>query len=109
MSAPPPSIAESAQRAWRLMSDYLAVTAPAREHSLQRRGFSANDARALLALTEDEGRPIGALAGEWSCDPSNATFIIDRLERAGLAKRRPDAGDRRVKLVVLTKRGLRAR
>ena len=40
---------------------------------------------------------------------SNATWIVDRLEARGLAERRARAGDRRVKLVVLTAAGVRTR
>ena len=47
------------------------------------------------------------LADAWSCDASNATWIIDRLETRGLAERRTKPGDRRVKLVVLTPAGER--
>jgi len=50
-----------------------------------------------------------SLAEEWSCDPSNATWLVDRLERQGLAKRVPRDGDRRVKAVVLTAKGRRLR
>jgi DNA-binding MarR family transcriptional regulator len=46
-----------------------------------------------------------SLADEWECDASNATWIVDRLERSGLAERRTVARDRRVKLVVLTPKG----
>jgi DNA-binding MarR family transcriptional regulator len=46
-----------------------------------------------------------ALADEWECDASNATWIVDRLEKLGLAERRNVAHDRRVKLVVLTSKG----
>ena len=42
------------------------------------------------------------LADEWTCDASNATFIVDRLEERGLAERRSVPEDRRLKLVVLT-------
>jgi DNA-binding MarR family transcriptional regulator len=48
---------------------------------------------------------MSALADTWMCDASNATWIVDRLEERGLAERRPLSGDRRVKLVVLTRRG----
>jgi DNA-binding MarR family transcriptional regulator len=27
------------------------------------------------------------LAQEWGCDPSNATWLVDRLEALGLARR----------------------
>jgi DNA-binding MarR family transcriptional regulator len=50
-----------------------------------------------------------SLADEWQCDPSNATWIIDRLETLGLAERRAVSNDRRVKLVALTPKGARAR
>ena len=58
-------------------------------------------------MSTEERRPIGTLAQAWECDPSNATFIIDRLERAGLADRRESPNDRRVKLVGLTAKGAR--
>jgi DNA-binding MarR family transcriptional regulator len=50
-----------------------------------------------------------SLAEEWSCDPSNATWLVDRLEHQGLAKRVPRDGDRRVKAVMLTAKGKRLR
>jgi DNA-binding MarR family transcriptional regulator len=50
-----------------------------------------------------------SLADEWECDASNATWIVDRLERFGLAERRTVPHDRRVKLVVLTARGVKTK
>ncbi len=50
-----------------------------------------------------------SLADAWGCDPSNATWIVDRLERLGLAERRAVPHDRRVKLVALTPKGSRTR
>jgi DNA-binding MarR family transcriptional regulator len=49
------------------------------------------------------------LADAWECDPSNATWIVDRLEKLGLAERRAVPHDRRVKLVALTRKGKRTR
>ena len=98
-----------AKRAWQLMFDYLMYTRPARDRSLESRGLTPNDARALSSLNRDEGRPIGKLARAWGCDPSNATFIIRRLEQGGLAERRTMPGDGRVKLVALTARGEKVR
>jgi DNA-binding MarR family transcriptional regulator len=91
------------------MFDVLMSTSPARGRSLSVRGLTPNDARALWSLDEKEGRPIGTLAQDWECDPSNATFIIDRLERAGLAERRESPADRRVKLVGLTVKGAKTK
>ena len=41
--------------------------------------------------------------------PPLGRWIVDRLEKRGLAERRPKPGDRRVKLVVLTAAGAKAR
>lgn len=91
------------------MFDYLMATSPARTEALARRKLTPNDARGLWSLDEGEGRPIGVLAQEWGCDPSNATFIIDRLARAGLAERRACDEDRRIKRVRLTPQGANAK
>jgi DNA-binding MarR family transcriptional regulator len=98
-----------AHQVWRLMFAFLMRTAPQRGKSLGRRGLTPNDARAISVLDPVRGRTMRSLAEEWDCDASNATWIVDRLERLGLAERRGLAGDRRVKLVVLTPKGGRVR
>lgn len=45
------------------------------------------------------------LAGRMSCEASNVTFIVDRLEAGGLVERTPHPGDRRAKRVRLTPDG----
>ena len=95
-----------ARRIWQLMFEFLMRTAPDRGRSLGRRGLTPNDSRALASLHPQEGRTMRSLADEWECDASNATWIVDRLERFGLAERRTVPHDRRVKLVVLTARGV---
>ena len=77
-----------ARRVWARMFDYLMRTAPERTRSLGRRGLTPNDARALSTLAAAAGRTMRSLAEEWECDASNATWIVDRLERLGLAERR---------------------
>src|SRR5580704_1463338 len=96
-----------ARRIWQLMFEFLMRTAPDRGRSLGRRGLTANDSRALASLDPQEGRTMRSLADEWECDASNATWIVDRLEKFGLAERRTIPQDRRVKLVVLTARGVK--
>jgi len=98
----------TAESVWNAMFDLLMRSAPQRTKSLARRGLTPNDSRALFSL-DDEGRPMRALAKSWECDPSNATWIVDRLEKLGLAERRAVAHDRRLKLVVLTAKGRRTR
>ncbi|MGI5379933.1 MarR family winged helix-turn-helix transcriptional regulator [Streptomyces sp. CA-251387] len=60
-------------------------------------------AKALLA-TEDPV-PMRHIADRLHAEPSNVTAIIDRLEARGLVERRPNPGDRRVKLVAATAAG----
>ncbi len=99
----------AAQRVWQRLFDLLIRSAPARAASLARRGLTPNDSRALFSLDPEIGRPMRSLANEWQCDPSNATFIVDRLETLGLASRSPLSDDQRVKLVRLTRKGARTR
>lgn len=102
------SKAELARGVWGQLFDLLMRSASERNRSLARRDLTPNDARALHSL-DREGKPMRALADAWGCDASNATWIVDRLERLGLAERRSVPHDRRVKLVVLTAKGQRVR
>ena len=64
----------------------------------------------LLSLLEpDQPTPMGQLAGALSCDASNVTGLVDRLEARGLLRRSPSAEDRRVKVLSLTPLGGRIR
>lgn len=98
-----------ARHVWKLMFDFLIRTAPQRTASLARRGLTPNDARALGSLSLHEGRTMRSLAEEWGCDASNATWIVDRLEKVGLAERQMVPHDRRIKLVSLTSKGLKTK
>jgi DNA-binding MarR family transcriptional regulator len=94
-----------ARRVWQALFELLTRSAPARTASLARRGLTPNDSRALFSLDPQTGRSMRSLADEWQCDPSNATFIVNRLEELGLASRQPLLHDKRVRLVVLTRKG----
>jgi DNA-binding MarR family transcriptional regulator len=48
------------------------------------------------------------LADFFRCDPSYVTSLVDGLEAAGFAERRSHPTDRRVKMVVLSRRGVEA-
>jgi DNA-binding MarR family transcriptional regulator len=98
-----------AAEAWRRMFDFFIRTSSQRVKILARMELTPNDARAPSALDVTRGRTMRSLADEWGCDASNATWIIDRLEKRGLAERKALPGDKRVKLVVLTAVGLRTR
>ena len=96
---------ELAADAWRPLARFFFDTVRHRQRVLVREGLTPNDARAFMALDRTEAKSMRALAEEWACDASNATFIVDRLEERGLAERRSVPEDRRLKLVVLTKLG----
>ncbi|CAL9535955.1 HTH-type transcriptional repressor NicR [Streptomyces sp. enrichment culture] len=61
----------------------------------------------LLSLLSLEPLPMRRLARRLRCEPSNVTGIVDRLEARGLVERRPDPGDRRVKVAAATAEGRR--
>jgi DNA-binding MarR family transcriptional regulator len=67
--------------------------------------LTPGDLRALFALDQETPRPMRTLARAWACDPSNVTWMVDRLERRGLVERRMLPSDRRVKTVALTPLG----
>jgi DNA-binding MarR family transcriptional regulator len=60
-----------------------------------------------LADDPDAGVPIGTIADGLLNRASDTTRLIDRLERAGLAERRPSPTDRRSVLVRATGEGRR--
>ncbi|MFF9275639.1 MarR family winged helix-turn-helix transcriptional regulator [Streptomyces griseosporeus] len=72
-------------------------------------GLTAPQATALREMTGP--MTMRELAERMSCEPSNATFVVDRLEKQGLVERRPHPTDRRARHLVLTAEGtaLRAR
>jgi DNA-binding MarR family transcriptional regulator len=100
---------ELAAQAWRAILDFITATASQRTRILADLGLTVSDSRALTALDAQRGRSMRSLAEEWSCDASTATWIVDRLEQRGLAERRPDPDDRRLRLAQLTVAGARLR
>jgi len=100
---------ELAAQAWQPLARFFFETVRHRQKVLTQEGLTPNDVRALMVLEPSPGRTMSDLAEAWSCDASNATFIVDRLEERGLAERRTLPADRRVKLVVLTDRGAEIR
>jgi DNA-binding MarR family transcriptional regulator len=98
-----------AAEAWTRLFTFFMQTRSQRDRVLARLGLTPNDVRALTELDVSTGRTMRSLADEWGCDASNATWIVDRLEKRGLVERRAQPGDRRVKLVVLTPAGARTR
>lgn len=66
-------------------------------------GLTAPQATALREMTGP--MTMRELAERMSCEPSNATFVVDKLEKQGLVERRAHPTDRRAKHLVLTPDG----
>ncbi|MFJ8163098.1 MarR family winged helix-turn-helix transcriptional regulator [Streptomyces sp. NPDC096136] len=80
----------------------------------QRIGEHVRERAATLGLTASQATALREMSGpmtmrelaeRMSCEPSNTTFVIDRLERQGLVERHPHPTDRRAKQLVLTGEG----
>src|SRR3954452_10284424 len=72
-------------------------------------GLNPGAMHALLTLDPDAPQSMSSLAGAWKCDASNVTWLVDRLEEHGLAERRAQPGDRRIRTVALTRKGAKIR
>jgi DNA-binding MarR family transcriptional regulator len=71
--------------------------------------LSLPQAHALQVLEPGRPLPMRDLAARLRCDASNITGIVDRLEGRGLVERRQAPGDRRVKALVVTDKGVALR
>jgi DNA-binding MarR family transcriptional regulator len=100
-----------ARDVWRAMAEFTFANFQRGEHVryLRELGLTPGHLKALAVLDPDEPRPMRALADALSCDASQVTWLVDRLEERGLVERRALASDRRVKTVALTPLGVETR
>ena len=70
-------------------------------------GLNRTDTRCLDIIERLDGVSAGRLASEAGLSTGAVTTVLDRLERAGYARRVQDPGDRRRVLVELTPAGQR--
>jgi DNA-binding MarR family transcriptional regulator len=63
----------------------------------------------LYVIEPGKPLPMKQLAASLSCDASNVTGLVDRLESRGLLRRVADSADRRVKVLDLTPTGVKLR
>ena len=68
-------------------------------------GLTYPRARALFRLAKKQNMTQSELACELELEQATMVRLLDRMEENALIERRPDAGDRRVKLIVLTPYG----
>lgn len=96
--------ADLASEAWVAMLQFFFLKGRPRMLELWREFDLMPPQQMMLGLL-DEPRAMGELAHQMHCDNSNITGIVDRLTERGLVERRAAEGDRRIKLVALTKAG----
>lgn len=103
------SAEQDAERAWQLLMRFFFAQ---REH-LPSCGepFGLSPVQCHVLHLIEPGQPVtmSRLAEVLTCDPSNVTGLVDRLESRGLVQRRPATDDRRVKMIALTPTGTRLR
>jgi DNA-binding MarR family transcriptional regulator len=100
-----------AREAWRYMADmWLSDAMHDRFHAAcAAADVTPPQLKALLTLQPGHAQSMGALADGWRCDASWVTGIVDGLEGRGYVQRQLHPGDRRVKVVVLTALGEKAK
>lgn len=96
------------RRAWSLVGQ-LFREVKTNMADLAKMGLAPMQGHAIALVEPGAAVPMSRLAEQLHCDNSNVTGIVDRLEAAGLVERRPFEGDRRVKAVALTPRGVEVR
>lgn len=96
-------------RAWQLLMRFFFVQRGHLPSWGGQFGLSPVQCHVLHLIEPEEPMPMSRLAKALSCDASNVTGLVDRLEHQGLVQRRPSPDDRRVKVLALTADGSRLR
>jgi DNA-binding MarR family transcriptional regulator len=94
---------------WKSLYEFFLAEHERHLQSVAEFGVSPGDLKALMRLVPGRREPMRALADMWRCDASTVTWIVDRLEKQGLVERQAHQTDRRVKVVVLSRRGRQLR
>ena len=100
---------KDACRAWQLLVRFFFAQ---REHLPTIGGeidLSPAQCHVLHLIEPRRPLPMWRLAETLSCDASNVTGLVDRLEARGLVEREASTEDRRVKVLHLTTAGSRLR
>jgi DNA-binding MarR family transcriptional regulator len=87
-----------------LMARMVALFHKEYEEAAAERSLTGAQAK-VLGLLRLGPLPMRQIAQTLSCEPSNITGIVDRLELRGLVERQADPADRRIKLVAATAAG----
>ena len=109
-------MADQPAESHRFVDDYLpALLAQASQlissefHEVARQqGFSVSEWRVMASLAGSEPVSIGQLAQVTVTKQPTVTRLLDRMEARGQVERLPHESDRRITLVRITRKGLKA-
>ena len=107
MSPSPPPIARSPSSPASCSSGSGAPRTPRQPTALGSVGLTPALFAVLNYLRANERAIQQQIGSSMGIDPSTMVSLIDQLERAGLAKRRPSSTDRRAREVAITPKGRR--
>ncbi|MDX6690018.1 MAG: hypothetical protein QOG15_1475 [Solirubrobacteraceae bacterium] len=100
---------DAAQEAWGLIGKLFWEMRPRMLRIAAEEGLTPPQLFALRALDPDNPVPMRELATQLHCDNSNVTGLVDGLEAQGLVERRSADHDRRMRMLVVTDRGIEVR
>jgi DNA-binding MarR family transcriptional regulator len=107
MATPPDPDAAVAEFAGQLFFRLWRASHTRVAEALESLGLTPASFGLLNLVAARDGAIQQELGSEMGIDPSTMVALIDRLEGAGLAKRRPCERDRRAREVVITPKGRR--
>ncbi len=97
------------QEAWALIAKLFWQMRPRMLGVAAEFGLTPPQLFALRTLDPDAPMPMRELAAQLHCDNSNVTGLVDGLEGHGLVERRSAEHDRRMRMLVVTERGVEVR
>jgi DNA-binding MarR family transcriptional regulator len=100
---------DDASRAWQLLMRFFFTQRSHLPACAANIRLSPVQCHVLHLIEPGQAMPMSRLARSLSCDASNVTGLVDRLEREGLIERQSSPEDRRVKVLALTPAGSRLR
>lgn len=101
----PGADATPAHRAWAAFHRAMLGHRQLMLQTLRNEGIAHSQAMVLRELSTDDGLAQRELAARMRVAPPTVTVMLQKMERAGLIERRPDATDQRITRVFVTDAG----
>jgi MarR family 2-MHQ and catechol resistance regulon transcriptional repressor len=98
--------AEPSVMLWTALSRAHALIQGKAANDVARYGLTSAEFGVLEAVYRNGPMALGEIQGELLVSSGGITYLVDRLERRGIVKRRAAPEDRRVRRVELTRKGM---